>query len=118
MKKKLNIDPELLRAYMLGGTSKGDEHDIDGVEEKIDLHIDAKHPASANLTSGQKLQLQINQVHKQIDSAIAKGLLRIEIVHGQGTGKLRREVHQILLSQPEVTKYEESWDGGKTTVYF
>jgi dsDNA-specific endonuclease/ATPase MutS2 len=43
-----------------------------------------------------------------------KGMLQVRIVHGKGTGTLRRTVHAILDKLPWVTSYRlaSEWEGG------
>ena len=35
----------------------------------------------------------------------ARGILRVRIIHGKGTGQLRRTVHVILSKYPEVVSF-------------
>jgi len=49
-----------------------------------------------------------------------KGILRVRIVHGKGTGALRRSVHALLDRNPIVTGYETAKDAsswGATIAY-
>lgn len=39
-----------------------------------------------------------------------KGILRVRIIHGKGTGKLRRGVHALLDQQPYVRDYDLATD--------
>ncbi len=41
-----------------------------------------------------------------------RGLLRVRIIHGKGTGALRRLVHSLLDRLPEVASYHLAGDGG------
>ncbi|NIM65443.1 MAG: DNA mismatch repair protein MutS [Candidatus Latescibacteria bacterium] len=41
-----------------------------------------------------------------------KGILQVRIVHGKGTGSLRRTVHSVLDKMPEVTSYRLGGDAG------
>jgi DNA-nicking Smr family endonuclease len=41
-----------------------------------------------------------------------RGILQVRIVHGKGTGSLRRQVHAILARLPEVERYALAGDGG------
>lgn len=39
-----------------------------------------------------------------------EGILRVRIIHGKGTGRLRQSVHAILDRQPEVASYHLAKD--------
>jgi dsDNA-specific endonuclease/ATPase MutS2 len=41
-----------------------------------------------------------------------KGILQVRIVHGKGTGSLRRMVHSVLAKLPEVVSYQLGGDSG------
>ncbi len=59
-------------------------------------------------------------VPEYIETCREKGIFRIRIIHGKGTGTLRRIVHGILDTHPEVLDYrhEGGWGGswGATVV--
>jgi len=42
----------------------------------------------------------------------ARGILRVRIVHGKGTGALRRQVHALLARLPEVASYALAGEAG------
>ncbi len=42
----------------------------------------------------------------------ARGILQVRIVHGKGTGNLRRQVHAVLSRLPEVESYVLAGEGG------
>jgi DNA-nicking Smr family endonuclease len=50
----------------------------------------------------------------------ARGILEVRIIHGKGTGALRRSVHAILSRQPEVVSFglatEDAGGWGATLV--
>jgi DNA-nicking Smr family endonuclease len=41
-----------------------------------------------------------------------RGILQVRIVHGKGTGSLRRQVHAILGRMPEVARYALAGEAG------
>ncbi len=53
----------------------------------------------------------------------ARGILQIRIVHGKGTGALRRQVHALLARLPEVERFalagesSGSWGATLVTLY-
>ena len=40
-----------------------------------------------------------------LDQALLRGHGELEIIHGRGTGALRREVHRLLKAHPQVTQF-------------
>lgn len=51
---------------------------------------------------GQRAAEALEEVAKFLDKAIPGGASEIEIIHGRGTGALRREIHTFLKSMPAV----------------
>ncbi|OPY72009.1 MAG: recombination and DNA strand exchange inhibitor protein [Syntrophorhabdus sp. PtaU1.Bin058] len=45
-----------------------------------------------------------------------KGIFEVRIIHGKGTGQLRRTVHSILSKNPTVQSFGSAGDWGATTV--
>lgn len=58
-----------------------------------------------------------------IEECRERGILELRIVHGKGTGTLRRTVHSLLDKLPEVQEYRlrdmtsGSWDTTLVTLY-
>ena len=48
------------------------------------------------------------RVERYLDEAFRAGLPETRIIHGKGTGTLRREVRQFLSKHPLVKSYEEA----------
>jgi DNA-nicking Smr family endonuclease len=69
---------------------------IDGT---LDLH--AFHPRDVK-------QL----VPDYLEACREKGIFQVRIVHGKGTGALRRTVHSVLDKHPDVVKYRQGGPGG------
>ena len=53
-------------------------------------------------------------VDKFIDDATLAGLHRVDIIHGHGTGALRKRIHTFLENDPRVKnkRYGERYEGG------
>ena len=49
---------------------------------------------------GQRADEAVQNVERYLDDAYAAGLTRVRVVHGKGTGALRRAVHQLLTGHP------------------
>jgi DNA-nicking Smr family endonuclease len=80
------------------------EYPIDGV---LDLH--AFQPSDVG-----------DLVPEYLRACREKGILRVRVIHGKGTGQLRRSVHAILDRIDWVTGYETATDSsswGATIAY-
>lgn len=53
-------------------------------------------------------------VEKYLDNAFLAGLHGVRLIHGKGTGALRRALHELLAVHPLVASFRpgESWEGG------
>jgi dsDNA-specific endonuclease/ATPase MutS2 len=51
-------------------------------------------------------------VRDYVDACRSRGILEIRIIHGKGTGALRRTVHAVLARMPEVTSFRLADDSG------
>ncbi|MGA9118731.1 MAG: endonuclease MutS2 [Bacteroidota bacterium] len=57
----------------------------------------------------------VPQVDKFLDTAILAGLHRVDIIHGKGTGALRKRVTEFLSQHPRVASYRlGEWNEGGT----
>ena len=63
---------------------------------KVDLHIELLTSNHECMDNFEILQIQLNECHKKIQSALNSSITKIEIIHGIGTGMLKKEVHNIL----------------------
>jgi DNA mismatch repair protein MutS2 len=57
---------------------------------------------------GQTVDEAMPAIERYIDDAFRAGLPQARIIHGKGTGTLRREVRDFLSKHPLVTSYEEA----------
>lgn len=71
---------------------------------------------------GKTGQEAIPLVERFLDQALSAGFSPVRIIHGKGSGALRRQIHDFLSEQPFVTRFapEDSQNGGDgvTLVYF
>jgi DNA mismatch repair protein MutS2 len=54
---------------------------------------------------GRRVDEALTMVDRHLDQAVLSGLNRVEIIHGVGTGALRRAIHQHLAEIPEVKSF-------------
>ncbi|KXK41159.1 MAG: Smr domain-containing protein [Bacteroidetes bacterium OLB11] len=62
----------------------------------MDLHIEKLNEHHKNLSSSEKLEIQLNEFEKQLDLAIALHQQSIVFIHGVGKGVLKNEIHKKL----------------------
>ena len=81
----------------------------------VRISTGAVDPGSRIEVRGRTLDEAIPTVESFVDQAFRAGLERIEVVHGKGTGTLRRAVRDLLRRHPLVTKYApaERNEGGE-----
>lgn len=71
---------------------------------------------------GMRADQALGEVERFLDKALLAGFSEVEIVHGRGTGALRREVHEFLRTFPAVEHFavapEDRGGDGMTIVNF
>jgi DNA mismatch repair protein MutS2 len=71
---------------------------------------------------GNRADMALSMLERALDDALRRGAGKLEIVHGRGTGALRREVHDFLSHYPAVAEFsianEERGGDGMTEVTF
>src|SRR5207245_10618308 len=70
----------------------------------------ADAPAEINLI-GQRVRDAIDALGAFLDRAVRAGLSEVRVVHGIGSGALRRAVHEFLASSPYCTTFREPEPG-------
>lgn len=83
-----------------------DEFDPDG-EQPVEIPIDG----TLDLHLFQPRQVK-ELVLDYLAACLEKGIFQVRIVHGKGTGALRRTVHSVLAEIPEVASYRLGGDSG------
>ncbi|MCR5563215.1 MAG: Smr/MutS family protein [Desulfovibrio sp.] len=66
----------------------------------------AREGASLRLdVRGQRTENALHELSRFLDKAVLAGFENIEVVHGRGTGALRREIHSFLRTCPSVASF-------------
>ena len=92
-------------------------------EARVPLRSSAGTRTSPFTTLGPELHLRgatlseaIPAVEKYIDDALLQGIPRVRLVHGVGTGRLRRGIASVLERHPSVRRFQAGDAGGGVTV--
>lgn len=57
---------------------------------------------------GKVVEEALDETEKFIDDALVHGLTRVNIIHGRGTGRLRRAIEEYLKQQPMVASWQSA----------
>ena len=125
--KKLNRFGEVIAVKSNGKTPlqilvgnmhmQTDYHDIDSVHPKqesarlstsvLDIQYSKANAIADELNlHGMFVQEALDITIKYLDDAVLAGLPSVRILHGKGTGALRKAVHEELRENPLVSKYQ------------
>jgi hypothetical protein len=119
--KEQELDTELLRMYLMGATNPGLTTRIEKADEFIDLHIEKFEKGRSPIAGHDALFIQLEKFELALDRAIAAGNLEFRVVHGLGTGKLKKEIYKILDKHPHVRSYSNDYHSrygyGSTLIY-
>ena len=84
-----------------------------------DLRTDLSTSAELNLI-GKKTDEAVELADKFLDEAFLNGLSEVRIIHGHGTGALRRAISELLTGHPHVARFapapQEQGGNGATVV--
>jgi len=83
----------------------------------IDLHIEVLRPDLTNEAPQIILNHQILRCREHIDQAITLGLNTVKIIHGKGTGQLKKEVEHLIAMNDAIRFGIPQHDGGATEVW-
>lgn len=89
---------------------------------EVDLHIENLFENPAKLTPTEMLDIQLAELHRMLELAIANRQFSMVVIHGVGKGTLRNEVHEVLQHTPEVKSFVNQYDirygYGATEIFF
>lgn len=74
------------------GKNRSTAHDR-GRKKEVDLHIKGSDSGTSKLTT---IELQLIRFRSELDVAIKRGCKEITFIHGVGSGKLKKEIRQII----------------------
>jgi DNA mismatch repair protein MutS2 len=88
-------------------------------------HVYYRRPAVAQSTldlHGNRVDEALGKLDKFFDEALASGFSNVKLMHGQGSGALRKAIHEWLRTHPVVGSYRyatpDEGGGGVTVVEF
>jgi len=85
--------------------------------DTLDLHIEVLAPEMANQPPLAVLNHQLYQLDSYLTKAEAAGAKYLTIIHGKGTGVLRREVLHLLKGRAPIQYILEKHDGGAVELH-
>jgi Smr domain len=95
---------------------------IEAAKYEIDLHIEQLVDNKKGLTNTDIVRLQLETLRHYLQLAIVHRQERMVVIHGLGKGKLREEVHAVLKTIPEISRFKNEWSGrygfGATEIWF
>ncbi|WP_298505941.1 Smr/MutS family protein [uncultured Maribacter sp.] len=88
---------------------------------EVDLHIHKLTRNSGNMTSYEKLNLQLETAKRQLEFAMRKRIQKVVFIHGVGEGVLKEELGYLFRRYDNLKHYEadyQKYGMGATEVYF
>ncbi|MFT6746283.1 MAG: hypothetical protein ACJAZ2_000622 [Glaciecola sp.] len=111
---------EKMQTKVVGKISLQHSHRRKDVEGEVDLHIEHLVDNWKNMSNGEIVQQQLSEARSRIDDAILAGKHRLVIIHGVGSGTLKKEVRKLIGTYPGI-RFEEGhfsvYGAGATLVH-
>jgi hypothetical protein len=106
---EFSFDADVVKRMMTEKSSSKDselsfEHNID-----VDLHTEAFLNDISGMDNAAILHAQIERFSRALDMAIGSGQKIFYAIHGNGKGKLRKEIENILKNNEFVSSYNNSY---------
>ncbi|WP_291868475.1 Smr/MutS family protein [Maribacter sp.] len=88
---------------------------------EVDLHVHKLTRNSGNMSSYEKLNLQLETAKRQLEFAMRKRIQKVVFIHGVGEGILKEELGYLFRRYENLKYYEadyQKYGMGATEVYF
>jgi len=122
--QKNEFDADLLKkaGFMVRADRSKPGHMHPPPQSVVDLHIEKITDEWKRMTSIEILDAQLGTFTRHLESNIAHHQPKLTVIHGNGSGRLRDEIHQMLRSRSEVksfvNQYHPLFGYGATEIYF
>jgi DNA-nicking Smr family endonuclease len=106
------IEKPTLQASSVPRSQRGRTNSLKDIPQyELDLHIENLDPnyKARKFSNAEILQIQLDQLRRNLALAIMHRMERMIVIHGLGRGILRDAVHQVLKETPEVRCYRGSF---------
>ncbi len=107
--KNVAFNAELLKLQMMDNPVNKDQ-DLSSAEHEIDLHIEALAHDHHTMHHSEMLHVQLQKFQQSLERAITSGKDKFYVIHGVGSGKLKKEIHHILKNYPEVKSFNNDYN--------
>lgn len=88
----------------------------------VDLHLPSRITESPNFDPKHALQIQLDMFESELDTALVNGETELVVIHGIGSGVLKKEIHKIAKKHPHVgvciNEYNPLYGFGSTKIIF
>ncbi|RKR07077.1 Smr domain-containing protein [Maribacter vaceletii] len=87
---------------------------------EVDLHVDKLVRNSGNMSSYEKLNLQLETAKRQLEFAMRKRIQKVVFIHGVGEGVLKEELGYLFRRYENLKYYDadyQKYGMGATEVY-
>ena len=74
----------------------------------VDLHFDQLVDYPKNFSAFEKLEIQLREAKKALESCKKSGIKKLILIHGVGEGRLKEEVHSMLERMDRLRFYDAS----------
>jgi hypothetical protein len=106
-KQKNGLDVDLLKkaGFQVRSDKSRPDQFHPPPQSVVDLHIEKITDEWKRMSSFEILDAQLGTFSRHLDSSIAHHQPKLTVIHGNGSGKLRDEIHQLLRSRSEVKSF-------------